>query len=360
MNKIFTLKHFLKIFRIWLPLFYMVILLPVAYSQDRYELTLSDTSTFDNDGCGKITAATWTVKDDSCVLFTPYFRKETLGTTVVLYNFRVNQNGAGDTNDVAYIQLQRNLGEWVTDTLVHAQGLNNVDYTLSGSLSVVYGETVRFKAVLITDSHQDFWSIFSGSSVTGSFETYSGWPPPLASLPVELDYFTGIYFNNAFVLKWATFSEVNCDYYNVERSIDGVNYETIAFIDGAGCSNEYFKYAYIDENDIAEEIVYYRLRQVDVNGKFEYFGPVAVYNHERLCVNISPIPAETFSPIFVSFPNAQNDITRVQVFNDSGQQLINSCVYGEDFAFVVSEPGFYIVAVTSGNHKVSYNKIAVR
>jgi hypothetical protein len=360
MKQIYTLKHFLKIFRTLLPVFYNFILLPVVYSQDTYSLTLSDTSTYDNNGCGKITSSKWTVKNDSCVLYTPYFRKETQGTTIVSYDFRINQSGNGDFNDIAYVQLQREHGGWITDTLIHASNYTSI-HNLMGSVSVVYGETIRFRVILETDSKTEFWSVSSGNmTVTGSFETYSGWPPPLNGLPVEMDYFAGSYLNNAIVLKWATFSESNCDYYTIERSTDGKNYEMVAFVDGAGNSNQYLKYAYADEDKIPESKIYYRLKQVDMDGKFEYFGPIAIENNpEKLHITVSPNPVTSFSNILLSFHNEQSQKNQVQVFNSLGCLVINRIVEGVNFMFTLSEPGLYIV-VASNDTSVEYNKLTVK
>lgn len=361
MKQIFTLKYFLKIFRNSLPVFFSIVLLPVLYSQDTLYLSLGDTADYDiNYGCSKVDSSKWSVKKDSCVIYMPYLRKETVGTTTLCSAFRINQSANMESDDVAYFQIKRDSSEWVTDTILYGSNYEKV-HTLKEYNSMNYGETIRFRVALKTNDQTEVWSLFwGGSTITGSFVTYTDWPPPLEDLPVKLDYFSGSYLNDALVVKWATFSETNSDYFNIERSTDGLNYETVAFVDGAGYSNEYLKYVYVDEDNVAAKEVYYKLKQVDMDGKFEYFGPIAVSNPEKPCVNISPVPAETFSPIFVSFPNSQCDRTQVQVFNESGRQLMNSYVEGPDFVFVVSDPGLYIVAVTGENQKAAYCKLTVR
>lgn len=361
MKILITLRHFLKRFRILLPLVNVLVFGPEVYAQNTYSLTLSDTATYDNN-CGKVTSATWTVRYDSCVLYTPYFRHEEVDPAIVTYNFRVNQSGNGDYKDVAYVQVQRNNGAWVTDTLIHALAYTAV-HNLIGRDTVAYAEIIRYRVILKTDNKNEFWAIFSGNmTVVGSFETYSGWPPPLESFPVELDYFNGVCMDNAIVLKWATFSELNCDYYNLERSFDGINFETAAFIDGAGNSNSYLKYAYVDEDIISVDIVYYRLKQVDMDAQYQYFGPISVENtnlDSQINIDISPNPARAYSFILVSFPAKWNSSKQIQIYNSSGFQLLNYLVEGSSYLFQLNQAGFYLIAVKSDN-KIVTDKLLVK
>lgn len=71
------------------------------------------------------------------------------------------------------------------------------------------------------------------------------------------------------MLKWATATEVNNDYFEVERSYDGTQFEAIAQIDGAGNSSEEQSYEYVDRG-MQESRVYYRVKQVDYDGGFDY------------------------------------------------------------------------------------------
>lgn len=94
-------------------------------------------------------------------------------------------------------------------------------------------------------------------------------------LPVELIEFTGTPQGPHNVLRWTTASETNSDYFSVERSADGANYQQIGTVQAAGFSNSPLSYVYRDENP-GNQRYYYRLKQVDFDGKFEYLGPVAI------------------------------------------------------------------------------------
>ena len=93
-------------------------------------------------------------------------------------------------------------------------------------------------------------------------------------LPIELESFQCIpTTNNEIEIHWVTASEVNNDYFIIERSIDGIHYEELARVQGSsGNSNETLEYIVADANPVFG-INYYRLTQVDYNGNREIFDP---------------------------------------------------------------------------------------
>lgn len=90
------------------------------------------------------------------------------------------------------------------------------------------------------------------------------------TLPIELKHFTARAQNEVVRLDWASYTESNNERYVVERSIDGKNFEVIGEVPGAGNSVETLNYHLYDRSP-ALGINYYRLKQVDFDGKFEYF-----------------------------------------------------------------------------------------
>ncbi|HEY9082901.1 MAG TPA: T9SS type A sorting domain-containing protein [Vicingaceae bacterium] len=101
---------------------------------------------------------------------------------------------------------------------------------------------------------------------------------PTALLPIELVEFSGeIYDDNSNMLKWVTLTEINNDYFTLERSADAINFETIAIVTGSGNSSIILNYNFIDVFP-KEQIstYYYRLKQTDFDGKSEYFNMVAI------------------------------------------------------------------------------------
>lgn len=95
------------------------------------------------------------------------------------------------------------------------------------------------------------------------------------ALPVELTYFKAELVSNTVVLKWQTATEENNAGFEVERSTDGSQFETLGFVEGNGTTTEVKNYTYIDY-EIQKGIVYYRLKQIDLDGAFEYSNIVYV------------------------------------------------------------------------------------
>lgn len=89
-------------------------------------------------------------------------------------------------------------------------------------------------------------------------------------LPIKLEYFDVQLYNNKVELEWSTSAEINNDFFSIERSSNGIDFELIETIKGAGNSSSDLTYLAIDENPISG-INYYRLKQTDFDGKFEYF-----------------------------------------------------------------------------------------
>lgn len=98
-------------------------------------------------------------------------------------------------------------------------------------------------------------------------------------LPVKLISFTAVQLDNASVqLDWKTASEINNDHFLVQRSFDGSLWENLESIPGFGTTSQEHSYQYIDKNldRISATKLFYRLRQVDYNGDFEFSPIVAL------------------------------------------------------------------------------------
>jgi len=107
-------------------------------------------------------------------------------------------------------------------------------------------------------------------------------------LPVEMISFDGLKTENGNTLIWKTATENNSDYYWIERSTTGEFTEKsiIGQEPAAGNSTTEQTYAFID-NDFEQTINYYRLVQVDRDGQFKIYGPIAIDNSsERKVVKI--------------------------------------------------------------------------
>lgn len=128
---------------------------------------------------------------------------------------------------------------------------------------------------------------------TGNTLQYFALGTPTGTLPVQLISFVGEKIDHSILLNWQTGSEVNSNFFVVERSDDGVHFESIAIVDAAGNSSSVLNYSYLDNSPLAGNN-YYRLKQVDVDAQQEYFK-IAVVNFNdahRAVISIYPNPAE--------------------------------------------------------------------
>ena len=118
--------------------------------------------------------------------------------------------------------------------------------------------------------------ISDASNITGTWG-YQATIQMVTPLPVELIYFDGVGNTSFNKLIWSTASEHNSDYFQIERSIDGVEWKTIGTKTASGNSNTKIDYSFIDSFDDFV-INYYRLVQVDYDGQYKIYGPISVDN----------------------------------------------------------------------------------
>lgn len=144
-------------------------------------------------------------------------------------------------------------------------------------------------------------------------------------LPIELIDFSAIVLaNNTVNIKWQTATEKNNNFFEVERSIDGIGFETIATIKSKsldGNSLQTLNYEVIDENP-QKDISYYRLKQTDFSGKYTFSKYISIsINKEN---NVS----------FIIFPNPNNGEFYVNVGGIENNHDIEVFIYDNKQALI--------------------------
>lgn len=98
----------------------------------------------------------------------------------------------------------------------------------------------------------------------------------ISPLPVELLFFNAEMHRDGYVnIDWSTSSEINNDFFTLEKSADGTLFGAFAKVKGSGTTSQPTNYEFIDENPF-KAITYYRLKQTDFDGRYSYSDPVAV------------------------------------------------------------------------------------
>lgn len=144
---------------------------------------------------------------------------------------------------------------------------------------------------------------------------------PIA-FPVELSSFTAAIQNKAVVLNWATATEINNYGFEVERSFDKTNWNKIAFKNGYGNSNSVKDYTFTDKDITKNGMYYYRLKQIDNNGDFEYSNIVEVNVNIPIKFEVSQNYPNPFNPVTnISFNLPEANNVTLYIFNAIGQQI---------------------------------------
>lgn len=155
----------------------------------------------------------------------------------------------------------------------------------------------------------------NGSTINGP----SGITQGGGVLPVELISFTATLSGANVQISWATASETNNDFFTLERSSDGQNWEIIGEVSGAGTTNIRQAYTFTDMNPIPG-MSYYRLKQTDYDGRFEYFTPSVIRYEPDNLLKVFPNPTTDELQITTSSNISQ---ATVSIKNMNGQ--VKSC-----------------------------------
>jgi hypothetical protein len=135
-------------------------------------------------------------------------------------------------------------------------------------------------------------------------------------LPIELLFFKVKQTNDSHLLEWATASELNFDYFSVERSIDGITFKEIEQVKGFGTTKERKDYSFENRNALLGKN-YYRLKSIDLDGSSEYSKVLLMdYVGEKTFV-VAPNPSTGSSVnLLMNFVPSEN--TYVTIFDNSG------------------------------------------
>lgn len=180
-------------------------------------------------------------------------------------------------------------------------------------------------------------------------------------LPVELLYFRGEPLDRSISLNWATATELNNDYFTVERSLDGRKFNPIGIIPGAGNSQEVKRYHFVDESVTriaVEKNIYYRLRQTDFDGHFTLSEIIVLEIDPR---NFFDILEHSFQAEYLKLTihNPQYSPLDVHLYDLNGRLIreigLPATEGRTELSLATNElqAGFYIVTVSNGQQRMS-------
>ena len=145
-----------------------------------------------------------------------------------------------------------------------------------------------------------------------------------ASLPVDLIHFDVQTSNNlSSILHWATASEINNSHFEIERSYDAITFESVGEIAGNGNSQHLIEYSYLDKGiSLLKNTVFYRLKQVDFDGAFEY-SDIRVVRFDELGrgIHFSAYPNPTTNELSVTVSLSEGEAYRIEVTDLHGAKV---------------------------------------
>ena len=179
-----------------------------------------------------------------------------------------------------------------------------------------------------------------------------------APLPVELLDFNARALDNEVKLDWATTTEINNNFFTIERSNDGRSFQKIASISGNGNSSNFNKYSYLDTAPL-NGMNYYRLKQTDFDGKFSYSDIRTIEFNDGKQLSIYPTMVEQSLTIE---SNAGFDTESEIIVRDMRGRRLSSFIFPEKAIrkeLILNDliPGNYYITISNKETVITHKFI---
>ncbi len=176
-----------------------------------------------------------------------------------------------------------------------------------------------------------------------------------AVLPIQLVYFNGLKFNDGVMLNWRTSNEQNSKGFEIENSEDATNWASIGFVisKSQGAGNTFLDYSFGDTK-IVFASNFYRLKQLDEDGKFSYSPIVSVVVDKIYSIAIQPNPAKDYITV-----KGLAGTETIKIYSMHGRLVNEIVVTGSTTTIALDElaAGMYHVNVVSASGVVFVSKV---
>jgi hypothetical protein len=178
--------------------------------------------------------------------------------------------------------------------------------------------------------------------------------PPLTTLPVKLIDFNASLKQSNVDLTWTTAGEENSSHFDIERSLDGSNYNSVGIVFSNGNTNEIKKYSFSnDVRNLQSTAIYYRLKAVDIDGYVEYSDVRIIRLQSKDVLAMSMFPNPAVNEVRVTLPsNWQGKDVRFAIYNQSGVEVSKlartNASQTETIQVDRLVKGFYIIKASCG------------
>ena len=240
-------------------------------------------------------------------------------------------------------------GQWITGKNVEGKEYDGID-TLAKNVmfSVINTNVSQYQIRVGVDNR-------SNSAVSRQRSSYyKKINFPFNVLPVKLSFFTAQLNNNRVDLKWQTATEVNLNYFVVEKSTDGINFSEAGIVFAKGNGTEKADYSLADNSNTNQPgVIYYRLRSTDNDGKSQLSETrvIRIGKSAVSSISILTFPNPATSEVRITVPATwQNKRLTCEVIALNGQVVKKSEAANggqtETVNIATLSPGMYIVRVS--------------
>ncbi len=266
-------------------------------------------------------------------------------TYTAIGNFNTNW---GSNDFVVWIDYNKDAEFTNNERVVYDVNTGNLGQGTFTVPNNIVADTVKMRVRL------GYWTGFDNPCGTtlGEVEDYVVHLKKISNpLPVKLLSFTGNTTDLGNVLTWSTASEINSNYFEVQKSTDGILFNQIGQVKASVNSKITQHYRFIDKN-IQSPLNYYRLKQVDLNNDYENSAVITIQQSQIDEVYIFPNPVEET----LHLSKAAKAISEYKIINQLGQQ-VQSGYLNEVHEIDVKQlkPGNYILL--SGNNPIKFFKL---
>ena len=164
----------------------------------------------------------------------------------------------------------------------------------------------------------------STNNLNAGLGIFTGTDATSNPLPISLTLFNGKAVKYDALLNWTTSTELNSSGFELERSIDNKQFKFVTLIESKGNSNVKNSYSYTDNDALSQHnILYYRLKMVDMDGAYQYSSVVKV-NTNVLEENVVVVYPNPFNSTFnVSITSIIDGMANIEVFDVQGRKVVN-------------------------------------
>lgn len=180
-------------------------------------------------------------------------------------------------------------------------------------------------------------------------------------LPVTLVSFTGKVVEQTVALKWVTTQEINASHFELQRSGNAKNFESIGKIDAEGESKAVVNYGFVDQTPLSGTN-YYRLKQIDRDGTYSFSKAISILFDTQVTISVYPNPVTDVLRI-----ESSAGLQSLEVFSANGSRVTGITIPTENATSATSgknfreinlrdqNPGIYVLVINGKSFKVLKN-----